>query len=352
VGLNYAVAPGTILKEYIEERGLLQKVIAERIGVSAKHLSNIINGKVRLSEEVALSLEEIFVDISAEFWMDLEVHYQLKKLRELKGDKIYLLKDIAKKFQFKEVFKGLGYTLEEQAKHMLDLIGLEDFDQFDQKYSSLQYDFMEDGGTKEAQVVWLKLCEEEVEVQNNFESLGDFDTSKLVQKLPLFKKLLYTQDFRLAISNIRRLCNQLGITLVLYEAIPNSKIRAATRKKDNHIEIFLSTRYKMLDTIYFAFIHELGHILEKSLVENIYSITLTEDKEQFMNNFAKNFFLDNKEYEKFTTTNNNITEQKILEFAREQKVIPDIVIGFLEHDKIVRDHSKFYHMRGSIKEVN
>jgi plasmid maintenance system antidote protein VapI len=65
VGLNYAVAPGTILKEYIEERGLLQKVIAERIGVSAKHLSNIINGKVRLSEEVALSLEEIFVDISA-----------------------------------------------------------------------------------------------------------------------------------------------------------------------------------------------------------------------------------------------------------------------------------------------
>lgn len=52
-----AVPPGETLKELIEDRGMTQKELADRLDVSPKHVSELINGKVGLTEKIALKLE-------------------------------------------------------------------------------------------------------------------------------------------------------------------------------------------------------------------------------------------------------------------------------------------------------
>jgi|AntRauTorcE11897_2_1112592.scaffolds.fasta_scaffold07731_5 HTH-type transcriptional regulator/antitoxin HigA len=79
MSFDFVVAPGTILKEYVENRNIGQKELAKQTNSSERHISNIINSKVKLSEEFALKLEDVFPDVKAEFWKDLESYYQIKQ---------------------------------------------------------------------------------------------------------------------------------------------------------------------------------------------------------------------------------------------------------------------------------
>ena len=78
---NFAVAPGTILKEYMDSRNITQKELSSMTNSSERHISNLINAKVKLTEEFALKLETVFDDINAEFWIDLKSTYKLFNLR-------------------------------------------------------------------------------------------------------------------------------------------------------------------------------------------------------------------------------------------------------------------------------
>ena len=44
-----ATPPGTTIKEQLEDRGMTQKDFAARMGMSEKHISQLINGDVRLT---------------------------------------------------------------------------------------------------------------------------------------------------------------------------------------------------------------------------------------------------------------------------------------------------------------
>jgi len=352
MAFNFIVAPGTILKEYMDSRSITQKDLARITGSSERHISNLINAKVRLTEDFALKLEDAFGDVVAEFWMDLESTYKLKILRK-QNESPNLLKVIAKDYQFEHVFKGLKYSIQRQAEEMLKLLGATSFDDIEREFSTLSYNFMEDGGNQKALYVWLKLCEEELHIQNDLEIMPDYSKDSLNKKLDTFKGLMYTQDFKLAISNLRRISNMLGIGLVILDAIPTSKVRGATTFIDDHPVIFLSTRFKRLDTFYFAFMHEIAHIINEDYIKIKYNVALiNEGSELGSSEFARNFFIDKINYDEFVSKHyaeNELTEEDIIVFSKKQKVIADIVLGYLEHDKVITDYSKFYYLKGKIK---
>ena len=105
---DFIVAPGEIIKEYLDARGLTQKEVSKRTGVSERHLSQLLNGKTRLTEDMALKLEKVMPDVTASFWLNYEVKYQeyLAREREEAHLEELDLKEIAKRFHFKEVFRG------------------------------------------------------------------------------------------------------------------------------------------------------------------------------------------------------------------------------------------------------
>lgn len=72
--LNYAVHPGEILKDYMEDAGYSQVELAKKIGINKIMLNEIINGKRPISTKTAILLEKAF-SFDARFWRNLQLIY-------------------------------------------------------------------------------------------------------------------------------------------------------------------------------------------------------------------------------------------------------------------------------------
>jgi addiction module HigA family antidote len=75
------VTPGEMLKdEFLAEYNLSQSQLARAIGISPNRITEIVNNRRRITADTALRLSLYFGN-SAEFWMNLQTHYDLKLAR-------------------------------------------------------------------------------------------------------------------------------------------------------------------------------------------------------------------------------------------------------------------------------
>ena len=75
------ITPGEMLKdEFLAEFGLSQNRLAKAIGISPNRIAEIVNNRRRITADTALRLSLYFGN-SAEFWLSLQSHYDLKMAR-------------------------------------------------------------------------------------------------------------------------------------------------------------------------------------------------------------------------------------------------------------------------------
>lgn len=339
---EFIVHTGSIIKEYLDEIGMNQKECAKRLGISEKHFSNLLNGKSRLTEEVAIKLESIIHEVPASYWLNYESKYR----EHLKREEIYSLtysdeqlSNLSKRFKFNTIFNGLDWDLSKQANEMLKILRISSFEQFDAVYSDLSVDFMEDGGEVEAIAIWLNLAREEVELQNKDLSDKKFTKQKLIDSLDKFKLIALNDDYESSLKSARKLLNRLGIYLVFYDALENSKVRGALTTYKSNPAIYLTGRFKTHDHVWFALMHEIGHLI-KHYKPNEPIVTLENElelksnidkKEEEANEFARDFFINKKDYIEFVKKG-EFNESSIYDFAKEQGVLSGIVVARLQHD--------------------
>ncbi len=74
---------GDTIEDLLEEQEWTQAQLAERMGYSLQHVSQLIHGKAQITEETALKLEQV-LGSTAEFWLTREAQYraQLAKAEE------------------------------------------------------------------------------------------------------------------------------------------------------------------------------------------------------------------------------------------------------------------------------
>ena len=72
--------PGEFIKDELEARAMKQKELSEKMEIAATVLSEIIHGKRNLTPLLALKLETA-LGINAEFWMKLQVGYDIHLIR-------------------------------------------------------------------------------------------------------------------------------------------------------------------------------------------------------------------------------------------------------------------------------
>lgn len=80
------IHPGEMLKDEIEARGITQKDLAKRMGVSYTVFNEILNGKRPITTEYALLLEAA-LGINAGMWLRLQADYNMQKA---KSDKSFI----------------------------------------------------------------------------------------------------------------------------------------------------------------------------------------------------------------------------------------------------------------------
>jgi HTH-type transcriptional regulator / antitoxin HigA len=338
---NFMVHTGSIIKEYLEELGMSQKDCAKRLGISEKHFSNLLNGKHRLTEDIAIKFEKIFHNVPASYWLNYESKYREYLKREEINNKDFNekeLEELDKRFRFSTIFAGLDWDLKKQANEMLKLLRISNYSQFDDVYSNLNVDFMEDGGEKESIAIWLNLAREEVDIQNRDLSNKNYDRANLIKSLDKFKKIALNNDYINSLQSVRKLLNRLGVYLVFCDAVVNSKVRGALTTYKKNPAIYLSGRFKTHDHVWFALMHEIGHLI-LHYEPNIQIVTLESEldiydispKEEEANAFARDFFIDQTTYKQFTEL--EIFNQKsIEEYARSQNILPGLVVARLQHD--------------------
>lgn len=80
--MNNPPHPGEIVrKDCIEPLDLTITEAAEGLGVSRKHLSELVNGRAGISPEMAIRLSKAFGG-SPESWLTQQMQYDLRKAQE------------------------------------------------------------------------------------------------------------------------------------------------------------------------------------------------------------------------------------------------------------------------------
>ena len=74
-----AFHPGYYIKDYIEEQGIMQEEFAKRLQTTPKYVSDLVNGRINLTDEMALKLSSVF-GTSETMWLNLNKNYIEKKL--------------------------------------------------------------------------------------------------------------------------------------------------------------------------------------------------------------------------------------------------------------------------------
>ncbi|ADB42941.1 HigA family addiction module antitoxin [Spirosoma linguale] len=70
--------PGTTLRVlYLENVGLSVTEAAQRLGISRKTLSQIINGHAGISPQMAILLSQAFPNTTPELWLTMQQRYDL-----------------------------------------------------------------------------------------------------------------------------------------------------------------------------------------------------------------------------------------------------------------------------------
>lgn len=73
--------PGEYIKEELDARGLHQQDLADKIKVSKSEISLVIHGHRDINAKLAVLLEKA-LGIDAEFWMNLQVKYDIDLVKK------------------------------------------------------------------------------------------------------------------------------------------------------------------------------------------------------------------------------------------------------------------------------
>lgn len=82
------ITPGDVLfEEFLAPLEISQTQLAKEIGVPPNRINQIINGKREITADTALRLGAYF-GIDPEFWLNLQIRYNLKLAKERLGKQI------------------------------------------------------------------------------------------------------------------------------------------------------------------------------------------------------------------------------------------------------------------------
>src|SRR3954454_2717407 len=98
---DYVVPPGDTILDLLDERDMTQTDLARRLGVTPKHVNQIVKGSAPISADVALGLEKVLGG-SVSFWATREALYQARMAAAAENEELERETGWAGQFPIKE----------------------------------------------------------------------------------------------------------------------------------------------------------------------------------------------------------------------------------------------------------
>lgn len=333
------IHPGETLQEILQDKGMSQKELSIRTGVTEKHISTIINGTKSISVSFAKKLEYA-LGIDASFWINLQGIYDkelmdFEEFNNISENELSILKILRPIIEF---LSSIGKVNSSDSDDLLVLnlrkiLGVSNLTIIPHiTYNAAYRAQIASNADVYVMFAWQKICEiltENIIIENAL------DLTKLKNKLPDIKNLMFSNVNTIR-KELKLIFAECGIAFEIVKHFPGAPVQGFIKKTDEgKIILCMTLRGGFADMFWFTLFHEIAHILNNDVKQKFIDFDLVNSKtEEAANKFANEILINPKEYEKFIK-NKNFYLESISKFANEQNVRNFIVIGRLQHDGII-----------------
>jgi HTH-type transcriptional regulator/antitoxin HigA len=336
---DYVIHPGEILEETLKSRSISHIELAKRTGLSMKTVSLITNGKAPLTAETAIHLEKA-LGVSAQLWSNLDAKYRLFQAKETHRERMKGLVGWLDTFppetlrSAKVISKPADPV--ENLERLLAFFGVSSPEAWESRYSKLAVNFRKTSAFSsswQSVTCWLRLSELEAEeIQTKPFSMERFKAA--LSEIRQFTEIAM-EEFQ---TRMKDECADSGVAVAFIPELPKTRVCGATLWLTAQKALLsLSLRYKSDDQFWFSFFHEAGHIVlhgkKELFVEEHGSEGNAQENEA--DRFATTLLFPTGTYEEFVARG-QFYESDIVDYARSINLAPGIVVGRLQHDKLVK----------------
>lgn len=331
---NYAIPPGEILEDELELRSMNKAELSKRTGLTAKHLIDIRKGDSPITPETAIKFERA-LGMPADYWLNLESHYQETKARLAEEEKLQADLDWVKRVPFNAMAK-MGWlpkrsTAKDKLVELLHFFGIAGVEQWKEVWPKVSVAYRQNQTHEvfpEAVSAWLR----QGEIEAAKIECAPYNKEQFRSALDTIRSLTEAEP-EVFVPAIQKACAEAGVAVVFVPSLPKTGVSGATRWiHSNKAIIQLSLRYRTNDHLWFTFFHEAGHIMLHGKKELFIEQKngLDDEKEQEANKFAQHELIPAKAMTAFVVEG-NFTKQAIKQFAKTIGIAPGIVLGQLQH---------------------
>jgi len=333
---DLAVPPGELLAEELEARGMTQKELADRTGRPGQKISEIINGKKSITHDTALELEKV-LGISAEFWVNLEASYQLTKARLREKSELERQEDWLDFFPVQEL-RGRGYILKSRDRRqtvgaLLKFFGVASFPALRQRQEAfIQYRITPKSKVSEGALwAWLRVGA----IQARQIETAPYNHGRFLNALSDIR-CLTTERAQVFFPRMIKLCASAGVAFVVVKQFPKSGANGVVRwLSTDKAMIQLSTKRGWTDIFWFTFFHGAKHVLDRQKKRAfVNGINDDPDAEAGADRFAQEMLIPPDEWAGFVASG-AWSPVRVREFAELVGIHPGIVVGRLQHERLV-----------------
>lgn len=342
---DFITSPGDSLLDILEEKQIDQKELAARIGLTPKHINQIIKGDAPITPPTAVALERV-LKVPARFWLQREARYREAISKQIHLERMQApdVEEWVKQFPYPQMSK-LGFVMSvnqrgkagnmAKAQSLLDFFGISDPDQWKAIWYDREVAFRRSiEGTKapHATSAWLRAGE----VHAHGVNAPAFDKAKYQEALKSIRNVS-TLPIAKAVRVAQEELFASGVVLVLIPALPKTCICGATYWLNNKLAVIqMSLRYKNDGSFWFTFAHEAAHILLHGK-RDVFLEGLDGDdlvKEQEADNWASNYWIPTKTRQAFERRG-DFSQSSVEAFAKNLNISAGIAVGQLQHSNMI-----------------
>ena len=267
---------GSMLRDYLEYHKISQTDFADRLGISQKHMNEIINDKTNISIELMMAISLLTdIDVNLIYYVENKKNVYNKLIDKYKSDKeinkllnSYYINEMEKRGWIKLKDKN---SLVQKYLDLVDFLKVKDLDTYT-SYINKRYLFKKKDNSNDIKVsLWINHCDNMI----NKENIVNYDSNKfdlLLSELREERMKKYNE------KNIINILRNYGIILYIEDALKGSKIRGCCKVMIDTPVIYLTKYYKEKSSFYFALYHELMHIKKDfNMLKN--KIYINEDED-------------------------------------------------------------------------
>lgn len=331
--------PGNTIADLLEERKWTQAQLADRLGVSRKHVSELVTGKATISEANAVKLARV-LGSTVGFWLNREAGYRAaladqQAIEQLRDD-VSWLEELPISHMRKAGWIGTYRDKAESVSECLRFFGMGSVDAWRNWSAGLGQTAyrMSDNASKAfgSIAAWLRFGE----IQASSMECEDYSKDTFKTKLESLRALTLEPDPQVFVPRMKKLCSDAGIAVVFEPTPRGCPASGATRwLAPNKALLMLSLRYKANDQLWFTFFHEAAHILlhRKKLMFLELNQNGDGKEEEEANSFASGLLIPPRYYDLLKTLAGSSAE--VSQFARKIGIPPGIVVGRMQHEGII-----------------